>query len=669
MNVFWTPLFFLYLPVLGNTYNDVDASTEYMVIPNKGLLFERTGTIFSYPQMNLLTVVVSLDNIDIEKLAVEQNQTRCLSYFRATSLKFKNRVNHYRKITEAIFQAKNIFTTDEICNIFENVENFDNVCPQKRSKRFVAAAGAYVLAGASLAVATAAAGLAAANKAEINRINSYISEHEDSIASLQESLRLREETLDFVINTQETLLGYVKQMATKMDDLKEVFSCMHKDYIYYQWTVDTINEIENLLQFIFLGQTYGRLTPKLIRPDLLKQFIEKQSPVNSNILGKYPNMLYQTAVASMMKADFENLQFTYLVTYPNFQNDPIYPFFTVRQNGFWADFENTNVSECFMFNMPDTAIIHKNTMYLLQNTINCPNFGNVRICDNSQFDMIQLDNCISLEERSKNITDLRKGSYCNLRKCFGGLMKNDSYISSSPGLLLRTTVDTLDIVYDVPQFQLHKASIKSTIKTPPSGSTFITWQQNVSAVAFSNTVVYSPQDADHHLQLALSTDTAKVILDLESMLTVPELGTKKIAEMMETHKRRLASLENNFEPSISSVKNWAQNNFNIPFWLKILVYVTIGTGCLAVLRYTYFRIKKIFRIAITPRVPDPVLPDYAYNDQAMPNASNVTRPTQSMYFPMVPQKPARTPPLPTEVCSSIYEPVPPSAPTIPRRQT
>ena len=50
--------FLLHLPVLGNKYNDVDASTEYMVTLNKGLLFERTGTIFSYPQMNLLTVVV-----------------------------------------------------------------------------------------------------------------------------------------------------------------------------------------------------------------------------------------------------------------------------------------------------------------------------------------------------------------------------------------------------------------------------------------------------------------------------------------------------------------------------------------------------------------------------------------------------------------------------------
>ena len=37
----------------------VDASTEYVVVPNRGLLFQRTGTIFSHPQMNLMMAVIT----------------------------------------------------------------------------------------------------------------------------------------------------------------------------------------------------------------------------------------------------------------------------------------------------------------------------------------------------------------------------------------------------------------------------------------------------------------------------------------------------------------------------------------------------------------------------------------------------------------------------------
>ena len=36
----------------------VDAATEFVVYENRGVTFQRTGTIFSHPQMNLMTAVL-----------------------------------------------------------------------------------------------------------------------------------------------------------------------------------------------------------------------------------------------------------------------------------------------------------------------------------------------------------------------------------------------------------------------------------------------------------------------------------------------------------------------------------------------------------------------------------------------------------------------------------
>ena len=122
--------------------------------------------------------------------------------------------------------------------------------------------------------------------------------------------------------------------------------CMHKHFSYLHWSLELQAEVENLLQFVFKGNLQGKLTPTLIRPALLRKFIRQQSFVNSKILGRYPNMLYSSATASLLNADFKSLQFTYLILFPDFGNDPIYPYLTVQQNGFFAKHPSSNESTC-----------------------------------------------------------------------------------------------------------------------------------------------------------------------------------------------------------------------------------------------------------------------------------------------------------------------------------
>ena len=573
-----------------NINHNVDASTEFVVLPSRGLLFERTGTIFSYPQMNLMTVVISLEPLAYDKTLDNNN---CWEALTDVERRFNSTMKKYKTITDAVFQAKHIFSTDEVCRVFSEVENYSDVCSPVKSKRLVAV-GAYIMAASSLAVAISAAGLATSNKIEIEKIRRYLNEHEQQILQLQNRLKYTNDKLDIVIDTQSTMLGYVESISTRVDALNTKVDCMFKYFSYLDLAKELQLEVENLLQFIFQGQNHGRLTPRLIKPDLLRKFIEEHSVINSKVLGKYPNMLYQTAMASLIDVDFEYLQFTFLLTYPDFGNDPIYPFFTLRQNGFWASFPSSNESSCFMYDMPETAVIHNNQLHVLHNALHCPNFGNVRICSQGQFQMTPMSECIATNLTNNSSTTSIRNSPCKLNQCVGGLNRNNSYISSSPGLLIRTSSPRVDIIYGLPQKQLelYVSGTKIQIPTPESGALFIPWLPNISAISFTNVVVYSPVNFQHRLRISVSTDNRKAKLDLNSFLSVPSLGTERLTQIIESQQKRLKELENGLEPSFNSIKQWASQAFTIPLWLKVVVFSTIVVGVLAVCRYLFNRIRR-----------------------------------------------------------------------------
>ena len=232
--------------------------------------------------------------------------------------------------------------------------------------------GAYSLAGAAMATALAAVGLATSNKIEIDKIKNFLEQQEAEILELQKQLRQTDDKLEVVTDVQNSMLGYIEEMSTRIDDLNTKVDCFNKHFLYLHWAQELQAEVENLLQFVFLGNINGKLTPTLIRPELLRTFIEKQSVVNANILNRYPNILYSSAMASLLKADFENLQFTYLITFPNFDSEAIYPYLTISQNGFWAKVLESNNTVCLMYKMPNTAVIHNNRLFALNK--NCERY-------------------------------------------------------------------------------------------------------------------------------------------------------------------------------------------------------------------------------------------------------------------------------------------------------
>ena len=173
-------------------------------------------------------------------------------------------------------------------------------------------------------------------------------------------------------------------------------------------------------------------------------------------------MLYSSGIATLLNADFENLQFTFLITFPNFESDAIYPYLTIRQIGFGAKVAQSNKTACLMFKMPQTAVIHDNRLYALKNSFNCPDFGNVRICYRHQLDIISMSECVSLNGNMTKHGDQDSYSPCQLTQCRGYLKNDDVYQSTSSGLLLRTRSPKIDIVYDKPK---HRPRVRCYIYT------------------------------------------------------------------------------------------------------------------------------------------------------------------------------------------------------------
>ena len=160
-------------------------------------------------------------------------------------------------------------------------------------------------------------------------------------------------------------MGYIQNLTIFVDTLSTQFTCT-RIQSHYQNVVNEVREqVRNVIQYIFLGQTHGRLNPLLIDPVKLEYFINNESALSSRILSQFPNLLNQSGIASLIEANFDELQFTFLLSYPQFGNSPIWPYLQVSQTGFTASVESdVNTTECLMLNLPKFAVIHGSGLYI-----------------------------------------------------------------------------------------------------------------------------------------------------------------------------------------------------------------------------------------------------------------------------------------------------------------
>lgn len=568
----------------------LDPFTDAIAIPDRGLLLERGGTILTHTSMQIMTAVVQLEKPRAPP--GYEDYKGCQSMFHVVMNNFERDLARYQSMTEAVFEAKNIFTTEDVCRVMKS--NRGACSTHKKKKRFIGV-GAYILAGAALAMGSAGLSLATANRVELDRINNYIEQNVEAIDAIAKSLVLVEKKQKIIIDSQQSVMGFIKNMTISMEKLMKTIDCFEVTFELERWTQSVERAIRELLQFVLAGKTFGNLTPSLIEPDLLVQFLEQSSKIHSDVVLDHPNILYQTAMANLIKVDFTNLQFTYVISFPFFDNNSVFPFFSISQLGFEAYSPMVNNSVCLRISMPRNAVIHDGDIFLLNTPLTCPMYANVMICSNSQLELYPLESCLRLENKktSDPKVSLDSDINCPLVKCWPEPLES-SFISTSEGILVKTRHSYVTVQSDRSDdiLDMYSTGSRRDVPVPDIGSVFIAWKKNISSVSFAQHVIYSPRNAKHHAKISISTRQEPMPrLTMSTVFDIPSLGANRIDKLMKEQRSRLQSLESEFRPALKGVRNWAEDQFSLPIWVKVIIF----TGITLVLGLITLKVLKIWK--------------------------------------------------------------------------
>ena len=131
------------------------------------------------------------------------------------------------------------------------------------------------------------------------------------------------------------------------------------------------------------GQLSGRLTPSLLTVQEIQHLAELvHIGRTSQFFEKYPHILYQTGTATLVEANFQTLQFQFIILYPKLATATISPFFVLPQVGFMAQNSYDNHTTCLAFKTTPHAIVRDGKWFMLETPNQCPIFGRVMICQN-----------------------------------------------------------------------------------------------------------------------------------------------------------------------------------------------------------------------------------------------------------------------------------------------
>ena len=612
-------------PSSTSTFNpELNTLTDLVAIPERGVLLQRQGTVLSHPSIEIMTAVVTFEKFDWR--VDEEFSYMCYYSFQPVIENINRTIAIFKRRTTAVFEATNIFTTEDICYI---LEADPSKCRVGRQKRLAIAVSAMIVASASMGIAVTGLSLATANRIELEKIQEYVAQNADRINNLEERLQLVADKQEVILDTQYALLGYVQNITEAMSKLAESVDCSHDIIYVLRWQSEIERRLSDILQFIDKGTNFGQLTPSLIDPAMLRKFLKADSRFNGGILARHPNILYQTAMASLIKANFEHLQFTFIISFPKFENNPFYPFFSVKQTGFNAKLDNGTSDVCLRFSLPDTVILHDSELYSLNTPLLCPTYGNVMICANSQMSLYPLDECLRRDNSSQAVGGKRhkylltENGKCPLTKCFPD-NRVDTYISTTGGILIKTNQKNITLIYNRADFDIiqQQTAVQDVLRVPETGTIFIPWRENISSVGFGSIVVYSPTHAEHIAHFSISTH-AHILpaMSLTDLFDIPKLSTEKIRNLLESQKARIAELEAQFQPSLLYLQQWARNQFTLPPWIKYLLAVSFGVAMILVGQrlisciYSRRRSRTENAPAVTivrDAVPEPAAPSVVY---------------------------------------------------------
>ena len=198
-------------------------------------------------------------------------------------------------------------------------------------------------------------------------------------------------------------------------------------------------------------------------------------------------------------------------------------FFAIRQTGFVARTTYDNSTHCLSFKAPPYATFQDGKWYVLRTPKQCPVFARAMICQETQYELIQFDDCLN-SRRTKTST-------CPLVSC-----NTDAYISTPAGLLLRTNSTAIKIVSHKSSEQgtshPHMQTISSVAerRMPDHQVTFVKWDQNTTSVSFGDIVIHSPENAAPNSIMYRKPPLLVPRIDREGMIKIPGLGAESLAK-------------------------------------------------------------------------------------------------------------------------------------------
>ena len=542
--------------LLDGTSKDAspDHLTGYVALPERGMLLERTGTLIIHPNFDLLSIVISLD----KPQGVKDTDT-CAKFLSDVDKRITEKIKKYHDMTDAIFNAREKLSDGKICTLLKH-KNCDTLNSRKRR---------FFLGAAALATATTALGLGIANKVQIEKIENHVALNDEKIHDIQTQLQQQRDNNEELVAHQNQIYAYIVQLEKKLEHLQSTADCVAQYTYYSMWANDVLSEVENLLQFILEGKTFGRLNPRLIDPLTLQNMISSQTHLSSSFFTKYPNMLYQTSLVNLMSVNFDTLTWHFVLMYPSFDNTPLVPFFSVRQVGFLAHVPQENVTVCLRFLTPSYAIIENGQWYMLDTPTSCPIFGSVMICQDQQIVKKPFKGCL----RTQNTSSVT----CPMARCYG-----TKYISTPGGILLRTSDPSITIIMaksSTMGLGVQSVAARVKVPTPPYQTLFVAWNKSVSSVIFDETVIYSPVNADFTAKISRPLAIAKPNLTWSDILDVPDVGAERLSSVISSQRQNLAKLDNAVRKLTGNIPlvSPLMNVFRLPSWIKLIAYAAAAT--------------------------------------------------------------------------------------------
>ena len=229
-----------------------EETPKIITYPERGVLLTRTGTLVAINDFKILTAIVQLEPLTLGDAAKE---LVCYDELLPVKNSFSNKVGELKDTVNAVFTAQRILSTAEIIRLV-NETTYPNQ-GLGRSKRFIAA-GPYAMAGAGIVTAFVSLGISSANRIEINKLNSYITEHEEDITLMQQQLSQQMATTDLIMDTHKEILGIVRQLSINVSTIQQQIKCLNKYIQFVPWKESLLNELQNVLQYPLQGLRAGR---------------------------------------------------------------------------------------------------------------------------------------------------------------------------------------------------------------------------------------------------------------------------------------------------------------------------------------------------------------------------------------------------------------------------